>query len=69
MQLAYNEMFLFRRGDFAIKRQQLFSLRVLFLCSLQKDTMVPSLEQLFAQLVSSKKEPEGLISSNWAANP
>ena len=61
MQPAYNEMFLFRLGDFATKRQQLLSLRVLFLCRLGKDTMVPSLEWLFSQLVSSMKEPEGLI--------
>ena len=61
MQPAYNEMFLFRIGDFAKKRQQLVSLRVLFLCRLWKDTMVPSLERLFSQLVSSMKEPEGLI--------
>ena len=69
LQPAYNEMFLFRIGDFATKVQQLGSLRVLFLCRLRKDTMVPSLEQLFAQLVSSMKEPEGLISTNWAAHP
>ena len=37
MQPAYNEMFLFRIGDFATKRQQLVSLRVLFLCRLGKD--------------------------------
>ena len=69
MQPAYNEMFLFRIGDFATKRQQLFSLRVLFLCKLGKENMVPSLERLFAQLVSSMKEPEGLISTNRAAHP
>ena len=69
MQPAYNEMFLFRIGDFATQRQQLVSLRVLFLCRLGKDTMVPSLERLFSQLVSSMKEPEGLISSNRAAYP
>ena len=69
MQPAYNEMFLFRIGDFATKRQQLVSLRVLFLCRLGKDTMVPSLEWLFSQLVSSRKEPEGLILSNRAAQP
>ena len=68
MQPAYNEMFLFRIGDFAITRQQLASLRVLFLCRLGKGTMVPSLERLFAQLVSSMKEP-GLISTNGAAHP
>ena len=32
-------------------------------------TLVPSIEQLFAQLVSSIKEPEGLISTNQAALP
>ena len=69
MQPAYNEMFLFRIRDFSTKRQQLVSLRVLFLCRLGKDTMVPSIEQLFAQLVSSIKEPEGLISTNQAALP
>ena len=69
MQTAYNEMFLFRIGDFATKRQLLVSLRVLFLCRLGKDTVVPSLEWLFSQLVSSMKEPEGLISSNRAAQP
>ena len=69
MQPAYNEMFLFRIGDFATKRQHLVSLRVLFLCRLGKDTMVPSLERLFSQLVSAMKEPEGLISSNRAAHP
>ena len=69
MQPAYNEMFLFRIGDFATKVQQLVSLRVLFLCSLGKDTRDPSLEWLFAQLVSSMKEPEGLISTNRAAHP
>ena len=67
MQPAYNEMFLFRIGDFATKVQQLVSLRVLFLCSLGKDTRDPRLEWLFAQLVSSMKEPEGLISTNQAA--
>ena len=69
MQPAYKEMFRFRIGDFATKRQQLVSLRVLFLCRLGKDTMVPSYERLFSQLVSSMKEPEGLISSNRAAQP
>ena len=69
MQPAYNEMFLFRIGDFATKRQQLVSLRVLFLCRLGKDTMVPSLEGLRAQMVSSMREPEGLISTNRAAYP
>ena len=69
MQPAYNEMFLFRIGDFATKRQQFLSLSVLFLCRLGKDTMVPSLERLFSQLVSSMKEPEGLIPSNQAAQP
>ena len=69
MQPAYNEMFLFRIGDFATKRQHLVSLRALFLCILGKDTMVPSLERLFSQLVSSMKEPEGLISSNRASQP
>ena len=69
MQPTYNEMLLFRIGDFAIKRQHLVSLRVLFLCRLGKDTMVPSLERPFPQLVSSMKEPEGLISSNRAAHP
>ena len=69
MQPTYNETFLFRIGDFATKRQHLVSLRVLFLCRLGKDTMVPSLERLFSQLVSSMKEPEGLISSNRAAHP
>ena len=69
MQPAYNEMFLFRIRDLATKRQQPVSLRVHFLCRLGKDTMVPSIEQLFAQLVSSMKEPEGLISTNRAANP
>ena len=39
----YNEMFLFRIGDCATKHQQLVSLRVLFLCRLGKDTMVPQL--------------------------
>ena len=69
MQPAYNEMFLFKIGYFAIKRQQLVSLRVLFLFRLGKDTMVPSVERLFSQLVSSMKEPEGLISTNRAAHP
>ena len=68
MQPAYNEMFLFRIGDFATKRQQLVSLRLLFLCRLGKDSMIPSLEWLFAQLVSSMKEPEGLITTNWVAH-
>ena len=68
MQPAYNEMFLFRLGDFATKRQQLLSLRVQFLCRLGKDTMFLSLEWLFSQLVSSMKEPEGLISTNRAAH-
>ena len=68
MQPAYNEMFLFRIGEFATKRQQLVSLRVLFLCRLGKDTMLPCLERLFSQLVSSMKEPEGLISSNRGAH-
>ena len=40
MEPAYNEMFLFRRGDFATTRQQLHSLRVLFLLRLGKTTMV-----------------------------
>ena len=48
MQPAYKEMFRFRIGDFATKRQQLVSLRVLFLCRLGKDTMVPSLEPLLS---------------------
>ena len=69
MQPAYNGMFLFRIGDFATKVQQLVSLRVLFLCRLGKDTMVHNLERLFSQLVSSMKEPEGLISTNRAAHP
>ena len=69
MQPAYNEMFLFKIGYFAIKRQQLVSLRVLFLFRLGNETSVPSLERLFAQLVSSMKEPEGLISTNRAAHP
>ena len=69
MQPAYNEMYLFRIGDCATKRQQLVSLRVLFLCRLGKDTVVPSLERLFSQLVSSMKGPEGLIPSNRAAQP
>ena len=63
MQPASNEMFLSRIGDLATKGQQLVSLRVLFLCRLGKDTMVPRLERLFAQLVSSIKEPERLIST------
>ena len=58
-----------QNGDFATKRQQLVSLRVLFLCRLRKDSMVPSLEWLLAQLFSSMKEPEGLISSNRVAHP
>ena len=66
MQPAYNEMSLFRLGDFASKRQQLVSLRVLFLCRLGKDTMVPSLERLLFQVVSSMKEPEKLFSNNRA---
>ena len=66
---TYNEMFLFRIGDFATKREEMVSLRLLFLCRLGKDTMVPSLERLFSQLVSSIKEPERLISSNRAAHP
>ena len=61
---AYNEMLLFRIGDFVTKRQQLVSLRVLFLCRLGKDTMVPCLEWLFSQVVSSMKEPEKLFSNN-----
>ena len=69
MQPDYNEMLLFRIGDCATKHQQLVSLRVLFMCRLGKDTMVPSLERIFSQLVSSMKEPEGLISSNRAAHP
>ena len=69
MQPAYNERFLFRIGDFATKRLQLLSLRVLFLCRLGKDTMVSNLERLFSQLVSSMKEPEGLITTNRAAHP
>ena len=69
MQPAYNDVFLFGIGEFATKRQQLVSLRVLFLCRLGKDTMVPSLERLFAQLVSSMKEPEGLICTDRAAHP
>ena len=40
MEPAYNEMFLFRRGDFATTRQQLVSLRVLLLCRLGKSTTV-----------------------------
>ena len=63
---AYNEMFLFRIGDFATKREEMVSLRLLFLCRLGKDTMVPSLERLFSQLVSSMKEPEKLFSNNRA---
>ena len=69
MQPAYNEMFLFRLGEFATKRQQLLSLRVLFLYRLGKDTMVRSLGRLFSQMVSSMKEPEGLIATNRAAHP
>ena len=69
MQPAYNEMFLFKIGYFSIKRQQLVSLRVLFLFRLGNETSVPSLERLFAQFVSSMKEPEGLISTNQAAHP
>ena len=69
MQPAYIEMILFRLGDFATKRQELLSLRVLFLYRLGKDTMVHSLERLFSQMVSSMKEPEGLISTNRAAHP
>ena len=65
----YNEMFLFRIGDCATKHQQLVSLRVLFLFRLGNETRVPSLERLFAQLVSSMKEPEELISTNRAAHP
>ena len=61
MQPADNEMFLFRIGDFATKCQQLVSFRVLFLCRLGKETMVPSLERLFSQLLSSMKEPEKLF--------
>ena len=67
--LPYNEMFIIRIADVAPKRQQLLSLRVLFLCRLGKDTMVPSVERLFSQLVSSMKEPEWLISTNRAAHP
>ena len=66
---AYSEMFLFRIGDFATKRQQLLSLRVQFLCRLGKDTIFPSLEWLFSHLVSSIKEPQGLIPTNRAAHP
>ena len=62
-------MFRFRIGDFATKRQQLLSLRVLFLYRLGEDTMVPNIERLFSQLVSSIKEPEGLISTTRAAHP
>ena len=69
MQPTYNEKFLLRIGDFATERQQLLSLRVLFLCRLGKDTKVPSFERIFAQVVSSMKEPEGLISTNRAALP
>ena len=69
MQPAYNEMFLFKIGYFAIKRQQFVSLRVLFLFRLRNETRFPSLERLFAQLVSSMKEPEGLISTKQAALP
>ena len=61
LQPAYNEMFLFRIVDFATKRQQHVSLRVLFLYRLGKDTRDPSLEWLFAQLVSFMKEPEKLF--------
>ena len=64
--LAYNEMFIIRIADVAPKRQQLLTLRVLFLCRLGKDTMVPSLERLFSQMVSSMKEPEMLFSNNRA---
>ena len=67
--LAYNEMFIIRIADVAPKRLQLLSLTLLFLCTLGKDTMVPSLEWLFSQLVSSMKEPEELISTNRAAHP
>ena len=66
---AYNEIFHFRLGDVATKRQQLLSLRVLFLCRLGKDIMVPRLEQLISQLVSPIKEAEGLIPSNRVAHP
>ena len=38
--LTYNEMFIIRIADVATKRQQLLSLRVLFLCRLGKDIMV-----------------------------
>ena len=69
MQPTYNEMFLFRLGDIATKCQQLLSLRVQFLCRLGKDTIFPSLEWIFSHLVSSMKEPEGLISTNRAAQP
>ena len=69
MQSAYNEMFLCRIGDFATKRQQVVSLRVLFLCRLGKDTMVARVKRLFFQLVSSMKEPEWMISSNRVAHP
>ena len=69
IQPAYNDMFRFRIGDFATKRQQLLSLRVLFLYRLGEDTMVPNIERLFSQLVSSIKEPEGLISTTRAAHP
>ena len=65
---AYNEMFHFIKADYATIRQQLLSLRVLFVCSLGKDTMVPSLERLFYQLVLSMKGPEELISSNRVAD-
>ena len=58
MQPAYNEMFLFRIGDIATKVQQLVSLRVLFLCRLGKDTMVPSIEL-----------PTSLVSPNIEVNP
>ena len=66
--LTYNEMFNIRIADVATKRQQLLSLRVLFLCRLGNDIMVPSLERLFSHLVSSMKEPEGLMSTNRAAH-
>ena len=69
MQPVYNEIFLFRIGDFAAKLQQFVSLRVLFLCRLDKDTMVPRLEWIFSQLVSSMKGPEELTSTNWDAHP
>ena len=66
--LTYNEMFIIRIADVATQRQQILSLRVLFLCRLEKDIMVPNLERLFSQMVSSMKEPEGLISANRAAH-